>query len=209
MSLSTREKIIIEARELFFSEGLKNSHIDLLAQRAGVVKKTIYNHFQSKDEILREALRYDTGLWLEEARKISSEPSASFGEKAALLFDHAVKRLRNQGRLFEEEDETEKKETKRKVQGQFYDDWKDIISYLLKEGMDRGFIRREIDPVKSAWLIISMIRGVFDNLEESIIKRSQEQILTEAVGLMAGGILTEEGIFSIQNRAPFSREEER
>ena len=46
------ERIINKARELYFSFGLKSVTMDALAKETGISKKTLYQHFTDKDEII-------------------------------------------------------------------------------------------------------------------------------------------------------------
>ena len=48
----TRERIIAAATKLFYSEGLRATSVDAVAEKAGITKKTLYYHFQTKDELI-------------------------------------------------------------------------------------------------------------------------------------------------------------
>lgn len=48
----TRERIISAATRLFYSEGLRATSVDAVAEKAGVTKKTLYYHFRTKDELI-------------------------------------------------------------------------------------------------------------------------------------------------------------
>jgi AcrR family transcriptional regulator len=48
----TRSQIVAAADELFYSRGLHAVSLDAIAERAGVTKKTLYNHFKSKDDLV-------------------------------------------------------------------------------------------------------------------------------------------------------------
>lgn len=50
--IPTRERIIAAATKLFYSEGIRATGVDAVAERAGVTKKTLYYHFQTKDELI-------------------------------------------------------------------------------------------------------------------------------------------------------------
>lgn len=54
---SEKRNSILEAAVLVFSEvGYGNSSMDRIAEAAGASKRTVYNHFQSKDELFRAVL---------------------------------------------------------------------------------------------------------------------------------------------------------
>ncbi|MCU1395320.1 MAG: transcriptional regulator [Ilumatobacteraceae bacterium] len=52
-----RERILGAARELFREQGINSTGIDQLCAVAEVSKRTLYQHFASKDEVIAECLR--------------------------------------------------------------------------------------------------------------------------------------------------------
>lgn len=52
MKETTRSRIIAAADALFYAHGLRSVSVDAIAERAGVTKRTLYYHFQSKDELI-------------------------------------------------------------------------------------------------------------------------------------------------------------
>src|SRR5438874_10407025 len=53
---STRQRIVDAARAHFFSHGFRSVTMDDLAEELGVSKKTLYNHFPGKIELLEAVL---------------------------------------------------------------------------------------------------------------------------------------------------------
>jgi AcrR family transcriptional regulator len=52
-----RERILRAANELFYEQGINSTGIEQLAEAAHVSKRTLYQHFASKDELIVEYLR--------------------------------------------------------------------------------------------------------------------------------------------------------
>ncbi|MDO9414900.1 TetR/AcrR family transcriptional regulator [Pararhizobium sp.] len=48
----TRERIISAAATLFYGEGIRAVSVDAVAEKAGVTKRTLYYHFDSKDDLI-------------------------------------------------------------------------------------------------------------------------------------------------------------
>jgi AcrR family transcriptional regulator len=48
----TRARIIEAASKLFYGEGIRAVSVDAVAEKAGVTKRTLYYHFESKDELV-------------------------------------------------------------------------------------------------------------------------------------------------------------
>ena len=52
-----RERILSAARQLFRDQGINSTGIDQLCAAAGVSKRTLYQHFAGKDELIAECVR--------------------------------------------------------------------------------------------------------------------------------------------------------
>ncbi len=63
-----RTAIIKGAEEVFISMGYKHASMDKIAEKAGISKKTVYNHFQSKENLFEVIV---DGL-LEQSQKLNS-----------------------------------------------------------------------------------------------------------------------------------------
>ena len=60
----TRRRIIDAAYGLFYRKGFLRVGVDAIAETAGVTKRTLYDHFTSKDELLRAVLEFHRQLAL-------------------------------------------------------------------------------------------------------------------------------------------------
>lgn len=56
MTVSRRDHLVDTALQLFCRHGFRATGIDLVLSESGVAKKTLYNHFKSKDELIVAAL---------------------------------------------------------------------------------------------------------------------------------------------------------
>jgi AcrR family transcriptional regulator len=50
--LPTRERIVSAANALFYADGIRGVSVDAVAAKAGVTKRTLYYHFESKDDMV-------------------------------------------------------------------------------------------------------------------------------------------------------------
>ncbi len=78
------KSILVAAWELFLARGIKDASIAEIAKKAGVSQASIYNFFQSKENLVRETLL----AYLEEQRKESEtilESEIPFREKVEKL----------------------------------------------------------------------------------------------------------------------------
>ena len=65
---SRRDHLVETATELFSRNGFQATGIDAVLEASGVAKKTLYNHFRSKDELIIASLQKRSADFLEEAR---------------------------------------------------------------------------------------------------------------------------------------------
>lgn len=54
---SKREHLVEVAQQLFYREGIKGTGIDTVLEHANISKRTLYNHFKSKDELVIATLQ--------------------------------------------------------------------------------------------------------------------------------------------------------
>lgn len=83
---NTRERLLDAAEGLFFQEGIAVTGVDRVAEAAGVAIVTLYKHFGSKDNLLREVLSRRLEAWTrhwDAALAASTTP----GERLLSIFD--------------------------------------------------------------------------------------------------------------------------
>ena len=75
----TRQQIIDAAYSLFYQIGFIRTGVDAIADAAGITKRTLYQHFKSKDELIEAVLEHQHQMALERigqwADSISGEPN--------------------------------------------------------------------------------------------------------------------------------------
>jgi AcrR family transcriptional regulator len=63
-SISVRERVLDTAAELFYQEGVRAVGVDLVVERSGVAKTSLYRHFATKDDLVAAVLeRDDVNYW--------------------------------------------------------------------------------------------------------------------------------------------------
>lgn len=69
MAVTTRERLITVANDLFFEHGFHAVGLEQIISRVGVTKTTFYNHFESKDAlviaVLLERDRIEFAQWMD------------------------------------------------------------------------------------------------------------------------------------------------
>jgi AcrR family transcriptional regulator len=74
-----RDRLIKAAAELFYSQGIAATGIDAITERAGVARKSLYNNFASKDDLVLAYIRDRHQEWLDlyELRSSTAESAGA------------------------------------------------------------------------------------------------------------------------------------
>ncbi|MFZ5966082.1 MAG: TetR/AcrR family transcriptional regulator [Bacillota bacterium] len=153
-----KDRIIDVSRNLVLRYGVRGFTVDDICSQLGISKKTIYKHFQSKDEIISviidQHIHKDKECTLE---RIALEKNLRDKLKAVLLnyYEYTIP-------LFVIDE----------LRKSFPDEWKKIDSLflfkqelfrqLISEGIAAGIIRRNIDIDVLMLMIHSTIKGLMD-----------------------------------------------
>jgi len=72
-----RDRLVVNAIELFYRHGFQAVGLDMILHHAGVSKTTFYKHFDSKDDLIVAAIRmrdqWETGAWQRAVRRLAGD----------------------------------------------------------------------------------------------------------------------------------------
>lgn len=83
---NTKDRILQSAYSLFYREGFARVSVDAIAARAKVTKRTVYYHFQSKDDIVAAALDGQHEYLVQQYRNWLGSETKNPAEMADRLF---------------------------------------------------------------------------------------------------------------------------
>lgn len=84
-----RDHIIEVAIELFCEKGFHATGVDTIMRTAGVSKKTLYNHFRSKDELILASLQQYDGVFRNNFMRNVEQLADTPRDKLLAIFDSA------------------------------------------------------------------------------------------------------------------------
>ncbi|NKB38697.1 MAG: TetR family transcriptional regulator [Gammaproteobacteria bacterium] len=84
-----RQELIDTAIRLFGQHGFHATGIDWIAEEANVSKKTMYQHFRSKDELIVAALKHHDGLFRNFFMRAVEDSAETPYERLIAIFDVA------------------------------------------------------------------------------------------------------------------------
>jgi len=142
-----RQRITEEAAIMFRTYGIRAVTMDMLASQMGISKRTIYEVFKDKDELLRGVLKWMTRKQAEVMKKIFSE-SENVVEAIFKMLDMMNNHFRNMSPAFQMDIKRYHNEIREKIREAndmpYYGNNAEIIRRGIKEGVFREDIDIEI-----------------------------------------------------------------
>ncbi len=190
--MEVKEKIINAAHELFFQYGIKSITMDEIARHLSISKKTIYQYFKDKDQLVCDFTYQDLMHDKEECEKICEQAENSL-EELIMVFNFHRKRVMklNPSLLFD----------LRKFHPkawQIFTDFKQnfflgSIVGMLERGISAGYFRKEINPEILATLRMEEFQLPFDNAVFPRERFDFREVQIQIFNLFLNGIMTSRG----------------
>ncbi len=189
--MEIKERIIAKAGDLFFQYGIKGVSMDELASSLGISKRTIYEIFQDKKEILMSLLI----SFRDERRKVFDKLTSDESNVVEIF----IKIIEIQQSTptcnvkFFEDIHKYYPEANRYIEDDFKRN-KEYLSKFLQNGIEQGYIREDLNVEVTAFLVEQStyiyMRAI--SLEKPLFTFS-ELFYTMMINFVRG-ILTEKGI---------------
>jgi AcrR family transcriptional regulator len=88
--MSTRERLIETAADLFYAQGIHSSGIDAVVARSGFSKPTLYRYFRSKEELITAVLEMRAGNRKAALEKVAVDAKAASRDPLGAVIDYFV-----------------------------------------------------------------------------------------------------------------------
>ncbi|MCU0471341.1 MAG: TetR/AcrR family transcriptional regulator [Arcicella sp.] len=191
--MEIKERIIQKARELFFRFGIKSVTMDDIATELGISKKTIYQHFEDKDEIVYQLMmaemQQDQCDW--EMLNTTSSNVIEKTVKSMDIFKQAFSEI-NPSTFFDI------KKYHPRTWKLFQEHKQNFILEMLKkdllEGIEHGFFRHDIKVDILAKMRLEQVEMGFDQQIFPANKYSIVDVELTMLDHFIRGILTEKGL---------------
>lgn len=187
-----KQRIIRESSRLFKKHGINYVTMDMIAERLGISKKTIYKHFSGKKEILKVCMKEDV-----KERSITTDKII---KKSPTVIHGIIQMVRSTTEQMSETNPIVFKELARYypqifesiIKNREREDYEQIAT-LIAEGKKNGLIRMELDTEILTKLYINQIQLLI-NEELFPVDKYDKKILYEHISYtFIRGIATQEG----------------
>jgi AcrR family transcriptional regulator len=187
-----RERIARRAQDLFFRSGFSRVTTDDVARELGMSKKTLYQHFSSKEELLATALYLFRDEVQAAVHAVVADRRRDFVGKLHDLLLVMTERMGRIQRPFMEDLPRKAPELWREIEEFRHKVIFAEISTLLQQGSRRGMIRKEIDPQLFVLMFVSTMRAVLVPETIAQMSLSAPQVFAMIMDVFMQGVLTDD-----------------
>jgi TetR/AcrR family transcriptional regulator, cholesterol catabolism regulator len=186
------DRIITEAAELFKIYGTKAVTMDMLAQQLGISKRTIYEKFRDKDELLSTVLR----CMLQKQKEIMEAMIASEPNILVAFFKHG-RRMRehfsSMNPLLSLDLKRFHNEVLNNIKNSCEGPFENSLKFIVK-GVEQGVIRKDINPDIVNRCLQGLGRMIVDAEIFPPENYTQEELTRNVIINYLRGIVTESGL---------------
>jgi AcrR family transcriptional regulator len=159
----TRERLLQAASREIYRSGFQSASLDTILTAAGVTKGALYYHFDSKEAlgyaVVEEVIAPDVrGIWVRPLQRGKDPIEALIGIVQGISVRPEDVRggcaLNNLAQEMSPLDAGFRKRL-----SIVFDAWREAVASVLREGQTRGSVRRDVEPVDAAGLLIAMVEG--------------------------------------------------
>jgi len=175
----TRERLLQAASREIYKLGFQSASLDTILAVAGVTKGALYYHFDSKEAlgyaVADEVIAPDVhGKWVRPFQSVKDPIEALIGAVQRI----PVRRVDVRGgcqlnNLAQEMSPLDAGFRKRLAM--IFDAWREAVASVLREGQNRGIVRRDVEPADAAGFLIAMVEGY-----ASLAKNAQDPRVMKA-----------------------------
>jgi AcrR family transcriptional regulator len=181
-----KEAIRRAALHLFQDFGFKKVSISEIAQRASVSQVTIYNHFGSKDELVRDVMKWYLDSLVDKYLAIMKEDGSFLDRLETIVFDKMEVARLFQGEIMQRmwRDDPE-------LQGYIEQVYSERVTPALiaffDEGREQGFISYKLSAETISFYIEIMRRGIFATPDAAERFSASPEMTREIIEIMTYG----------------------
>jgi len=189
-------RIVEVSCSLFLKRGIRGLTMGDLARELGISKRTLYEHFNNKEQLLLACLDF----WEEEKQRVDKEIASSSSNPVDVVHKH----FQYAGRVLPN------------VHSSFFDDLKrhysglwrsrcrlleqvrtNQVTHFFESGIREGYFRPELNHEIAAKLFFAQVEVLHDNEVFAPEKFSKADVILEILIIFLRGICTEKGIIEI------------
>ena len=184
-----RDKIITTAMEAFAQKGIRHVKMDDVAKELGISKRTLYEIFDKKEDLLYEGVKFYLGDRRTQM-EVKAQECKNVMEIILLAYKQKVEEVRQTNPCFYTD--LVKYPKVARYLAQQNQQMLTNMTKFIERGIEEGYFRKEVNPELAARLFDALGKYVME--QQLYCLYTIEDIFTNLVFVTIRGICTEKGI---------------
>lgn len=185
-----KERILETASQQFFQAGFAHVSMDELAAEMRVSKKTLYKHFASKEEILREVMSRKVHQIESAVQSILQNPKLDSLSRTLEIFAVMARRLSQTSQPFFQDLKKHAPHIWKEVEVQRDRIIRSSFSRLIQEGNQEKNFREDIDPYLVMLIYLAAVQQILNPESISRLPFTLGQAFEGIIKVLLEGVLT-------------------
>lgn len=197
MDSEVKDKIIERASSLFTENGIKGITMDDLAQYMGMSKRTIYEYFRDKEELIDECVLYLEQLHEQRMKHISDQSENMF-ELLMRIYQESLMNMQKINKKFIDDIKKYFPEIRERHDRKKEENIRESVLFF-QEGINEGWIKSELNPEILSLIISEEMELLFNGNFSLSSKFSFFDVYKTLFFIFLRGIATNKGMKIIDN----------
>jgi AcrR family transcriptional regulator len=191
---STAVRIIEGAADLFFSHGYSKVTVDEIAEHVGITKKTIYNHFPAKLDLLDRVIQRSVQTIIDNLERIVNNPDLDLRERLMKSLAFIFTELSDTKRNLLLDFSRFTTEIDGKIIPQIREKLVRIVQQLYDEGVSQGLVKADVSREILPYTFMCLVWGEVVLYRRADLGFNPGELLIHSIRYALDGVLTERGI---------------
>lgn len=187
-----QEQIVLRAQELFFTRGFSSVTTDMIAAELGISKKTLYQHFTSKEELLHACMRKMREDMAGALERVVEKRNMDFVVKLRTLMSIIAAKISRVHRPMFDDMRRKAPELMREIEEFRRTRILPMFERLFAQGARRGKLRSDVDPHLFVMMFYALVERMMSPDTLAQIPYTAAEVYRAVVAVMLEGMLTEE-----------------
>lgn len=191
--LSTTERIIAGASELFFAHGYSKVTMEEIAESVGITKKTIYNHFPNKLDLLEQVTKTSVQTIMTNLENIVRDSTLDLRERLMKGLEYIFNELSNEKRNLLQDFSKFTPGIVAQLIPQIREKILWIVQQLYDEGVAEGLVKTEVSRDFLPYTYMTLIWGEVVLYRSADLEFNPGELLMHSIKYTLDGVLTDKG----------------
>jgi len=190
--MDLRQRIINQSAKLFFNQGIKSITMSDIAQDVGISKRTLYEIFPNKEELLEATLNYHTYKTDKEMEKFL-EGSENAIDTLMRIYAKQLSEMQTTNRSVIYDLKKYYPQIYAKVNTKHKKNVDNFVP-LFTKGMEQGLIRKDLNIQILMWMLGAQFKSLMESDWSITTQFSIKEFVSEIILTFTRGIATPKGI---------------